>query len=653
MTTLRPSALFSLCALLLAPFTAPAAPPPASDFLRRAEISAASLSEDGRYVCFLTPSAKDFYNLNIYDVEKKDSKLFDLGADDVMRAEWIDAHRLILTTRNRPEYWFRQQVFDVKAGKITGNLTYKLDKGMMGYADRVLTVISSLRRDPSLFTAWFYDFDDNRSGLAVISLKLRPNPAVGSNNSRYSVKQWISIPEGEYHGAYADKDGEIRAVALYQDKQMRLHHRANPDAPWTVLPLDYEHTTILGFDDDPDYVYISIYSDESVSSRLHRYRISTNDPGPALFEDPDYSMSQAELMRLRRPDGSSRIAALNYDRDIYVQRAIDPVFAKIQTEINSKLPGRVNYIRDCDAGMKRVLISSQDSREPTRYVVYDTVAGTFQPLPAPTPWFKAAEMSVMRPIKFPTRDGLTLEGYLSLPAKSNGDAKPPLVVYAHGGPWVRDTWGYDNYAQFLTSRGYAVFQPNYRGSTGYSKRVSKDDEFDFRKMHDDVTDGVRHLVRQGLVDEKRLAIFGGSFGGYLAVAGAAFEPDLYRCAITFAGVFDWKQMLRQRKADVRYDKFNYEYLLSKLGDPATQQERFENNSPINHVAAIRAPVYVIHGKLDSTVDYRQSSRLLSELETHKVPHEKLMFATEVHGFLERENEQKFMEAIERFLAKNL
>lgn len=653
MTTTRLPALLSLCALLLAPFTAPAAPPPASDFVRRAEINDARLSEDGRYVSFLTPSTRDFYDLNLYDVETKESKKFDLGGDDVLRHEWIDSRRIILTTRNRPAYWFRQQVFDVKQGKITGNLTYTLDKGLMGSADTVLTVISSLRRDPNLFTAWFYDFDDNRAGLAITSLKLQPKSGLGHDNARYNVKQWIDIPDGEFHGAAADKEGEVRVIWIYRDKEMRFYHRATPEDSWAQLPLNYDSTTILGFDDNPDYIYVAHYSDESTSSRLHRYRVSTNDLGPALFEDPEYSMSQASLMTKRLPNGRTRPLALAYHRDVPVQRAVDPAFAAAQQAINTNLPGRLNLIHDCDSELKRFVVSSQTSREPARFVIYDQAAGTFQPLPAPTPWFNPAEMSMMRPIKFPSRDGLMLEGYLSLPAKPASGGKPPLIVHPHGGPWVRDTWSYNRIVQLLTSRGYAVFQPNYRGSTGYSKRVSKDDEFEFRKMHDDVTDGVKYVLSQGLVDENRVAIFGASFGGYLAVSGVAFEPDLYRCAVTFAGVFDWKQLISQRKANSRDDKFNYEYLLRKLGDPAKQTERFEQNSPINHVAAIKAPVYVIHGKLDSTVDYRQSTRLLAELEQHKVPHEKLMFSSEVHGFLERENEQKFLEAVERFLAKHL
>lgn len=630
-----------------------AAPRPVSDFVRRPEVSSAAISEDGRYVSFLTPSKKDYYDLNIYDTQSKESKLLDLGGDEVMQYQWVDAHRIVLTTSRRPAYRFRQQVLDVSLGKVTGNLTYRLDKGIFGYADSVLQVISSLRSDPNLFTAWFADFDGGRKGLATISLKLQPKSMTGQDNSRFSVKKWIDIPTGEFHGAKADKEGEIRVVLIYEDKRMRIYYRPSETGAWTELPLDFENTEILGFTDDPDFLYAAHYSSESKSSRLHRYRISTNDLGPALFEDPLYSMSDADFLSVRLPNGKSRALALSYHREMFTQRSLDPAFTEVLTTINAKLPGRLNTVHSCDQSLRRFVIGSTNGREPERFVVYDHTDKSMLPLAAPTPWFKPTEMSVMRPVKFTARDGLVLEGYLSLPAPSANGLKPPLVVFAHGGPWARDTWEFDGRVQLLTSRGYAVFQPNYRGSTGYAKAVSKDDDFEFRKMHDDVTDGVKHLVTQGLVDGQRLAIFGGSFGGYLAVAGVAFEPDLYRCAITFAGVFDWKQLIRQRWANSDDDKFNYEYLIKKLGDPVAQEARFEQNSPIQHVAAIKARVFVIHGKLDTTVDYRQSTKLLSELEAHHVPHEKLFFDTEVHGFIERENAQKFLEAVEQFLAKYL
>jgi dipeptidyl aminopeptidase/acylaminoacyl peptidase len=623
---------------------ASAAPLPVADFLRRAEISDARISEDGRYVSFLSPSRKEYYDLNVYDTRTKESKKFDLGGDDVLGYRWLDSHRILLETQNRPDYRFRQQIFDVQQGKISANLSY---------ARQHFTLISSLRRDPALFVVYFPDDRRGSAGLAVINTKLRPKTMAGADNSRFNVQEWIDIPKGEFHGAAADQNGEVRFVALYHDKQLHYYYRTGPSASWTALPWDYETTEFRGFTSDPDYVYVSRYTRDAQSSRLHRYRVSTQDYGPVLLEDPFYSMSDATMIEVRQPDGSLRTLALAYDRDVPTIRPIDPVYAEVMTAINAKLPGRLNFVRDCDYNLDTFVVGSTNGREPVRYAIYHRADHSFLPLPAPTPWFKPAEMSVMRPIRFKARDGLELEGYLSLPAPRPDDGKPPLVVYVHGGPWTRDKWDFDPDVQLLTSRGYAVFQPNYRGSTGYSRAISKDDEFEFRKMCDDVTDGVRQLVAQGVVDGKRIAIFGASFGGYQAIAGAAFEPDLYRCAITFAGVFDWKQLIRQAWANSDEDEFNYDRLIARLGDPARQQSRFDDMSPISHIAAIRCPVLVMHGKLDQTVDVRQSIRLLNELKAHNVPHEELFFDTEVHGFIERENRRKFLEAVESFLAKHL
>jgi len=631
MPPFRLPALPCLCALLLAPLTALPAPPPASDFARRMEISNAQMSEDGRYVSFLTPSKDDYFDLNVYEIDTKESKKLSLGGMEVWDYWWIAGSRLVILYVSGGI-----KVYDAERNAVIGTVADSYES----------TYISNLRRDPKLFVVRYYEASGHRSGLAVINS--------ASPVRRNNVKEWIEIPDGEHHGTWVDGEGEVRLVTIYsKDKQFQFHYRPTPQAPWVQLPFSYESTEVLGFSDDPDTIFIAHYSKESHSSRLHRYRVSTRDFGPPIFEDPDYSMSLATLRRVRQPDGRYRTLALSYHRDLLAQRAIDPMFAELQAAINAKLPGRLNIIWDIDYHIRRCVVASSNGREPARFAVYDHADGSFLPLPAPAPWLKPAEMSVKRPIKFTARDGLVLEGYLSLPPPSANGEKPPLVVYPHGGPSVRDTWGFESDVQFLTTRGYAVFQPNYRGSPGYSRAVSKDDEWEFRKMHNDVTDGVRHVVGLGVVDPKRIAIFGGSFGGYLTLAGLAFEPDLYRCGITFAGVFNWEQLLRQSRMNRRYNRFNYDLLLDKLGDPKKQQERFESISPIAHVAAIKAPVFVIHGKLDFNVEYEQSTKLLSELKRNKVPHEKLFFETEFHGFTDRKNRQKFLEAVERFLDKNL
>jgi dipeptidyl aminopeptidase/acylaminoacyl peptidase len=251
-----------------------------------------------------------------------------------------------------------------------------------------------------------------------------------------------------------------------------------------------------------------------------------------------------------------------------------------------------------------------------------------------------------------TRDDHQIEAYLTLPAGATKENPPPLVVLAHGGPHARDAWGYDGEVQFLASRGYAVLQANYRGSSGYNWTFPAGDDWEFRKMHDDVTDAVKMLGKAGRIDPSRIAIMGTSFGGYLAVCGAAFEPDLYRCAITISGVFDWTQVINEKKS-VQYDSAAYGIFLRNLGDPKANPAQFDRISPLRHIGDVRIPVFVAHGRDDEVADVAESRALISELEKFHVPHESLLVAREGHGMSFTKNQVELYTRIEAFLAKNL
>jgi len=255
-------------------------------------------------------------------------------------------------------------------------------------------------------------------------------------------------------------------------------------------------------------------------------------------------------------------------------------------------------------------------------------------------------------IKFKTRDGRKLDAYLTFPAGANKENPPPLVVLAHGEPWARDNWGFDGEVQFLACHGYAVLQPNYRGSTGYNWMFPEEDKWDFIKMHDDVTDATKTLIASGLVDKNRVGIMGASFGGYLAIAGVAHEPELYRCAVTNAGVFDWALQVQSEKYD-QYDHPSYGRMIKKLGDPKKNEEKFTAMSPINFVDKIRVPVFVAAGTEDHVVGIQQSKRLVSALDKYKVPYEKLFVSDEGHGMSYLKDKVELYDRILVFLDKYL
>jgi dipeptidyl aminopeptidase/acylaminoacyl peptidase len=193
-----------------------------------------------------------------------------------------------------------------------------------------------------------------------------------------------------------------------------------------------------------------------------------------------------------------------------------------------------------------------------------------------------------------------------------------------------------------------VLQPNYRGSTGYAPEISRDHRYDFRRMHDDVTDATKAILHSGLVDPRRVAIMGGSFGGYLALTGVAFEDSLYRCAISVCGVFDWEAFIDGK----RYGALpgEYEELRDNLG---SDRQRFEQISPLAHVEQIRVPILLAHGSEDPVVDMAQSQKLAAALKKRGVPYETFFRSGEGHGFYEYTNRVEFYHRVEAFLAANL
>jgi dipeptidyl aminopeptidase/acylaminoacyl peptidase len=200
------------------------------------------------------------------------------------------------------------------------------------------------------------------------------------------------------------------------------------------------------------------------------------------------------------------------------------------------------------------------------------------------PWIDPARMRPMQLISYEARDGSTIEGLLVLPENADSKHPAPLIVQLHEGPWHSGNyWGWDAPTQFFASRGYAVFKPNYRGSQGYDSRFASRDRFDFQKMSHDVTDGVRSLIKGGLVDSKRIAIGGFGFGGYLAICGVVDEPDLYRCAYTYGGIFDWEKAFKVKDSSTL---FTHRWLQQKLSE-----FQITPPSPLGKAAEIRVPVF--------------------------------------------------------------
>ncbi len=256
----------------------------------------------------------------------------------------------------------------------------------------------------------------------------------------------------------------------------------------------------------------------------------------------------------------------------------------------------------------------------------------------------------MEPISFTSRDGLTIHGYLTLPPKTEGK-NLPLVLNVHGGPQARDNWGYNPEAQWLANRGYASLQVNYRGSTGYGKEfLSAGDREWGGKMHDDLVDAVQWAIKQGIADPQKVAIYGGSYGGYAALVGATFTPDLFCCAVDIVGPSNLITLLRSVPP---YWSALLVSLYRRVGNPDTDEEFLKSRSPLFKVDQIKIPMLIAQGANDPRVKQAESEQIVEAMKKRGIDYEYMLFPDEGHGFAKPENRLKFYAAAEKFLAKHL
>jgi dipeptidyl aminopeptidase/acylaminoacyl peptidase len=257
----------------------------------------------------------------------------------------------------------------------------------------------------------------------------------------------------------------------------------------------------------------------------------------------------------------------------------------------------------------------------------------------------------MKPISYKSRDGLTIPGYLTLPINYKEGDKLPVVINPHGGPWARDGWGFNPEVQFLANRGYAVLQMNFRGSVGYGREFW---EISFKQwgktMQDDITDGVKWLIDEGIADPDRIAIYGASYGGYATLAGLAFTPDLYACGVDYVGVSNIFTLLETLPP---YWELGRQMMYEMIGNPETEKEILEAASPLFHVDKIKAPLFVAQGANDQRVKQAESDQIVEALKAKGIDVPYMLKEDEGHGFYNEENQFDFYQEMEKFLNKHL
>ncbi len=451
-----------------------------------------------------------------------------------------------------------------------------------------------------------------------------------------------------YVGFVADGRFDVRAaVAPTEDGGMEISVRDTTDAPWrTILAVGQEDaltTHPLAFSEDGRRL-LALSSAGADTSRL--VWLDCADGSELLVaEDPDYDIAGARL----HPDTHEpQIVLVSRERMDYL--VLDASVADELERLRSLDAGDLAFAGHDDADRTWLVGFTKDDG-PISYYAYDRELGESTFLFEHQPALGRYELAGMEPFSFTARDGLEIHGYLTFPPGSERSGGLAAVVNVHGGPWVRDTWGYDPEAQWLANRGYLCVQVNYRGSTGYGKAfVSAGDREWGRKMHDDLVDAVDWVVDQGYADRERIGIYGGSYGGYAALVGAAFTPDVFRCAVDVVGPSNLKTLIESIPP---YWAPLVRQFHTRIGDPASDGELLWERSPLSRAGDIRIPLLIVQGANDPRVKQAESEQIVAALREKGIPHEYLLFEDEGHGFAKPENRLRFYAAAERFLAEHL
>ena len=450
-----------------------------------------------------------------------------------------------------------------------------------------------------------------------------------------------------YIGWVADAELQVRAAAAPQrDGSYALMVRDAGSADWRELlripPGDAESTDVLTFSADGGSLLLATPIDAE-ASRLVRVELATSAT-EVLAEDPEADVS---AVRVHPDTREPQVVTFLKARSVY--RVLDPSVAGHVEAIRRLHPGDPVFAHGDDDDRVWLAAFTNDAGSMS-YYTYDTSTGAASFLFQARPELSRYELAAMDPFSFTARDGLTIHGYLSFPPGEDR-TDLPTVLFVHGGPWARDTWGFDPEAQWLANRGYLCIQVNFRGSTGYGKAFLNAGDREWgAKMQDDLSDAVAHAISQGWTDPEKVAIFGGSYGGYAALAGATFTPGIYCCAVDVVGPSNLITLIQTIPP---YWAPMISMFHRRVGDPEKDRDFLWSRSPLSAVDQIRSPLLIAQGANDPRVKQAESEQIVAALQKAGIDHDYMLFPDEGHGFAKPENRLKFYAAADKFLSRHL
>jgi dipeptidyl aminopeptidase/acylaminoacyl peptidase len=507
-----------------------------------------------------------------------------------------------------------------------------IQNGMAGASQFQDRILHWLPEDPRRVLV---EIDDDRNIYpSVFALDVFSGGLTRVQRDRSPVTSWMTDRTGTVRFGYG-YDGDTSAAQYVA--------RASEDAPWKILQKfkRFEATpfSALGFGARPNILLVS--APHNGRDAIWEMDLDEANDFQLLFANGEVDVDDAILW-----PADGHIVGFQYETDRPKTRYIDPVASGVDASLKGLLPDTANYIVDGSRDGKRLIIVAHSDVKPLRYYVLDLAANKMYAIGVSQPDLDKATLAPMKSIQVKTAEGLKIPGYLTLPVGKE-PKNLPTVVYPHGGPYARDHWGYDEVVQMLASRGYAVLQLNFRGSTGFGDEwLSAGWRGWGTVMHDDITSGARWLISEGIADPKRLCIVGWSYGGYAALIGVVKEPELYRCAASIAGVSDITRLARDD------DRFygGREAIRESLGK---DRRELKETSPLQQADRIKVPVLLVHGEDDIQVLVDHSKVMAKELNRKGIRNELVLIKGGDHGLSRGEWRLTLFSRLEKFLADNL
>ncbi|HKZ49667.1 MAG TPA: S9 family peptidase [Candidatus Nanoarchaeia archaeon] len=590
------------------------------------EKAMARISPDGKRISYLAP-VNNVLNVFVGSVDKNDAKPVTKDTDRGIRSYfWAkdSKHIMYVQDKGGDENW---RLYSV-------NLETKDTRDLTPFDKVQVRILDVNKRFPDDILIEMNKDDEKIHDAYHLHLPTGEIKLVAKN-------------PGNFIGWQTDFNMKIRgAMAATPGGGFDFFIRDSEKADWKKIiswgDEDSLNSGPVDFTKDGKSVYL-MDSRNVNASRLVKMNLPAGDT-EVLASDENYDVSGVMI----NPD-THEIEMVTFVKDRDVDIILDKTIESDIEAIKKLHHGDFILVSRNNADDVWLVAFDCDDKA-TPYYYYDRKTKSARFLFYNMPRVNEYALAHMEPIEFKSRDGFDIHGYITFPPGKERK-NLPMVVDVHGGPWTRDTWGFVSDTQWFANRGYISLQINYRGSTGYGKNFLNAGNKEWGgKMHDDLIDGVNFVVKKGYANPKKIAIFGGSYGGYAALVGATFTPDVFACAVDIVGPSNLVTMM---KTIPPYWENYKEMEKKRIGDVETEEEFLKSRSPLFKVDKIKIPILIAQGKNDPRVKQSESEQIVEAMKKKNIPYEYMLFEDEGHGFAKPQNRIKFYAAAEKFLAKHL